>query len=102
MLKQSSSRSLLAPAAEGTSPKVRWGQDVNLDDKEEVEEEIGGASISNPEEVLEKQDTEVNYHLFLITCVFYSTYGKSSLRNPTYMGSTSAKIFEFRILLEKS
>ena len=44
MLKQSSSRSLLAPAAEGTSPKVRWGQDVNLDDKEEVEEEIGGAS----------------------------------------------------------
>ena len=60
MLKQSSSRSLLAPAAEGTSPKVRWGQNVNLDDKEEEEEaETGGASMSNLDEVLEKQDTEV-------------------------------------------
>ena len=61
MLKQSSSKSLLAPAAEGTSPKVRWGQNVNLEDKEAVEEEVetGGASTSNLEEVLEKQDTEV-------------------------------------------
>ena len=60
VLKQSSSRSLLAPAAEGTSPKVRWGQNVNLDDKEEEEEvETGAASMNNLDEVLEKQDTEV-------------------------------------------
>ena len=65
MLKQSSSRSLLA---EGTSPKVRWHQNVNLEDEEEEEEEEGGAgggggggvSTGNPGEVLEKQDTEVS------------------------------------------
>ena len=61
MLKQSSSKSLLASAAEGTSPKVRWGHNVNLEDKEVEEElETAGASTSNLEEVLEKQDTEVS------------------------------------------
>ena len=82
MLKQSSSRSLLAPAAEGTSPKVRWGQDVNLDDKEEVEEEIGGASISNPEEVLEKQDTEVIITRHIIDGISQLSLEVKNLQSP--------------------
>ena len=73
VLKQSSSRSLLAQpataAAEGTSPKVRWHQNLNSDDKEEEEEEekVETKSLINPEEVLEKQDIEVTitYHIII-------------------------------------
>ena len=83
MLKQSSSRSLLAPAAEGTSPKVRWGQNVNLDDKEEEEEaETGGASMSNLDEVLEKQDTEVIITRHIIDGISQLSLKVKNLQSP--------------------
>ena len=83
MLKQSSSRSLLAPAAEGTSPKVRWGQNVNLDDKEEEEEaETGGASMSNLDEVLEKQDTEVIITRHIIDGISQLSLEVKNLQSP--------------------